>query len=105
MELLNNMADFPRYQYSEFLKGERDGQIVIRADTKEEFEEAKKYIDKIFTKHTEPIQDTRTTQAPSKTAKPIHIEKYQEVCEKCGAKKIMSKKGNMVCSAFCWTKK
>ena len=26
------------------------------------------------------------------------------LCEKCGAKKITSSKGNLICSAFCWNK-
>lgn len=41
----------------------------------------------------------------NKEQTPIPVEDFQEVCEKCGAKKILSKKGNMVCSAFCWTKR
>lgn len=93
---------YPKYQYSEFLKGERDGQIVIRADTKEEFEEAKRYIDKIFVKQ-EP-KDNRTTTAPSRKEVPIHVEQFQDVCERCGSKKGISKKGNAYCLAKCWLK-
>lgn len=36
--------------------------------------------------------------------KPIGIGEFQDKCEKCGADKILSKKGNMVCKNFCWTK-
>lgn len=55
------MADkqFPRYQYSEFIKGGgRDGQIVIRSDDKAEFEEDKKYIDTIVAKHN-PVEEQK----------------------------------------------
>ncbi len=37
--------------------------------------------------------------------KPMPVEEFEKTCENCGAKKILSKKGNMVCSKFCWVKK
>lgn len=46
-------------------------------------------------------------QTPANKAiinKSIPIEQFQEVCERCGAKKVLSKKGNMVCSKYCWLK-
>lgn len=42
--------DYPMYQYSVFLNGNRDEQIVIRTDTFEELLEAKKNVNKILEK-------------------------------------------------------
>lgn len=92
------MSENKKYQYSVFLNGSRDEQLVIRTDTFDELLEAKKNIDRIITKRegeSKPIANTKS----------IPVEQFQETCERCGAKKILSKKGNMVCSEFCWTKK
>jgi len=52
------MSDYPAYQYSVFLKGSRDEQLVIRADNWEEFMELKKNADVIISKvETKPTQN------------------------------------------------
>ncbi len=88
-----NEKGFPLYQYSIFLNGSRDEQLVIRADTFEELVEAKKNIDKILTKR----QNTPTTSqdAPQQT-------EDLGTCSKCGAANKLSKNGKPYCSSLCW---
>lgn len=50
-------------------------------------------------------EEVASSPVVSQPSKPITVAEYEEKCNKCGSKKILSKKGNMVCSAFCWTKK
>lgn len=58
------MSDFiggyPKYQYSVFLKGSRDEQIVIRADDWEEFKALKTNVDAIVDKHKEEALESRS---------------------------------------------
>ena len=99
------MADFPKYQYSEFLKGQRDGQIVIRADTVEEFEEAKRYLNTIVAKHNQnaPVVSPVAPQQGEQRAA-VSVEQFQEMCQNCNIPKVQSKKGNMYCPNKCWLK-
>ncbi len=59
----------PKYQYSIFLNGRRDEQLVIRADTFEELLEAKKNIDVIIAKREQEAQEEKkaVSQAPGAT--------------------------------------
>ena len=58
-------SNYPKYQYSIFLKNKRDEQLVIRVDTWSEFKKAKenvnKILDKVETKDEDPewIKDTK----------------------------------------------
>lgn len=53
-----------------------------------------------------PSWNTETNKANKEVQQQsIPVENFQEVCNRCGAKKILSKKGNMVCSKYCWVKK
>lgn len=87
------MTDYPKYQYSVFLKGTKDEQLVIRADTWEEFIELKKKSDVIISKvEIKPAYQPKDVMAGQK-------------CPKCGAKMTgPSAKGNYYCSAKCWLK-
>ncbi len=49
------MNSYSKYQYSIFLNGSRDEQLVIRTDTFEELLEAKKNIDKIVIKREQEV--------------------------------------------------
>jgi len=77
---------YPTYQYSIFLKGSKDEQLVIRADNWEDFVEAKKKADVIIKKvETKPQQ-------------PLPITKPDATCAKCGGEMVyregISKKNN-----------
>ena len=52
-------------------------------------------------------QDSKThvTNPIAEQKRPMSVDEFEDTCDKCGAKKILSKKGNKVCSKFCWTKK
>jgi len=56
---------YPKYQYSIFLKGAKDEQLVIRADDWDEFIELKKNADAIITK-VEKVEDKPHLKAKCK---------------------------------------
>ena len=55
-----------------------------------------------------PLQNTSVTpsDAPQqgKQTAAIPIEQFEQTCPNCGAKKILSKKGNLYCENRCWLK-
>ena len=84
---------YPTYQYSIFLKGSKDEQLVIRADNWDEFVEAKKKANAIISK---------VEAAPQVAAQP----KPSDVCNKCGAEMINNPKtGKWFCKNKCWLNK
>ncbi len=100
---------FNRFQYSEFT-GEK-GQLVFRADT---YDELVAYCGEagitlprkqIVTQQPQSPATTPASPISKPISKPMSVGEFEQKCEKCGSKKILSKKGNMVCSDFCWTKK
>lgn len=96
-----------RYQYSKFLGDNREEQIVIRCDNWEEFKEAGINIGVNVDKIVHPPEEKNEPTKPitKETQKPIDIRDYENLCEKCGSKKGISKAGNPYCLAKCWLKK
>lgn len=75
---------YPAFQYSVFLKGDKDQQIVIRASNWEEFVESKKKVNEILEKVG---------------------GKEERKCEKCGAEMVHNPKtGKWFCKEKCWLK-
>lgn len=91
---------YPRYQYSVFTNDPKNGQLVIRCETFKELLDAKRDIDQILEKI-----GAKDVVIEKPIQKSIPVEQFQEKCERCGANKILSRKGNMVCEKFCWTKR
>jgi len=56
---MDDFTSFPKFQYSEFFKNGRDGQMVIRSNNWEEFKELKVKLDEIMLKH-QPVKPTQT---------------------------------------------
>lgn len=54
--------EYPKYQYSIFLKNGKDEQLVIRSDSFEELVEAKKNIEKIMEKRADTVTSTVSTK-------------------------------------------
>lgn len=86
----------------------RDQEIEVKGL----IEEAMRGIDWAISQGLKPSWNEETNKEALKdqeVVKPVQqkalpVEQFQETCDRCGAKKIMSKKGNMVCSKYCWTK-
>lgn len=90
---------FPLYQYSVFLQGNRDEQLVIRTNTFEELIEAKKNIDRIITK-----REQSTPQASPNASQQIQQPNLGN-CPKCNAPMIHNPKtGKNFCKDKCWLK-
>ena len=87
---------YPKYQYSIFLKGSKDEQLVIRADTWEEFKKLKAKADII----TKKVTATPYQQQPVKDV----VE--GQTCRKCQkAKMVLNPKTNKwFCEDKCWLK-
>ena len=89
-----------------------DAQYVVRSDNKEDFE---MMVEWVKSKVTHVIPTTTSPTAPqTEVAKafnqpapgmPDTIPVSLKECKKCGAPEIVSKKGNIVCSKFCWLQK
>lgn|SRR3990167_6839866 len=73
---MDSTREYPKYQYSVFLRNSRDEQIVIRTETFEDLLEAKREINKILDKVETKTQDE---------------ESNGEKCVKCGAPAIRKK--------------
>ena len=92
-----------KLQWSQF-QGKQE-QVVIRCDDEKEFDElVKKYKEG----ETTPKGNPQVKATPYQSA-PVDSQETKDAmdnvpCKKCGAKQILSKKGNWVCSDFCWTK-
>ncbi len=70
---------YPKFQYSYFIGGNKDEQLVIRADTFEEFKQAKTDVDKIITKREESNKQTQAAPVqPDENICPTHNVAYQE---------------------------
>lgn len=61
-------------------------------------------MNKAMTQPTRKTVDKRVEKY--NTGKPDGAQKQllEKPCKKCGAKMVMSSKGNVICSDFCWTK-
>ena len=85
---------YPKYQYSIFLKGTKDEQLVIRADDWDEFLELKKKADVIINK--------AITATPYQAA-PVKDVNEGTKCQKCGAKRVLNPNtGKWFCEKKCW---
>lgn len=89
---VKQQTPYPLYQYSIFLGGNRDEQLVIRANTFTELIEAKKNIDKIVTKRE---QASASSQPPA-----------QLTCNFCGERAeerqgVSKSKGKKYHGIFC----
>ena len=94
------MSDYPAYQYSVFLKGSRDEQLVIRAENWEDFLRLKENADVIIKK----VEAPKVTSTPYQAA-PVKDIMEGQMCRKCGAKMVLNPKtGNWFCSNKCWLK-
>lgn len=89
---------FPKYQYSVFLNGSRDEQLVIRADTFEEFQQLKADANSILAWTTPravvsqpapaPVAPPPAAQpqyAPPQPTAPVQSPLQAVVCPKCGS--------------------
>lgn len=87
------IEEFPKFQYSEFIKtSTQDGQFVVRAETIEEFKIALSEMQKVM-----GLADEKSGTAE---AQPSTFGK----CAKCGAWNKQSKTGNIYCGDLCWKK-
>ena len=71
------MSDYPKYQYSVFLKNKRDEQLVIRVDTWKEFKKAKENVNKILDK----VEATESTDPDPEWIKETQVEESFPVCK------------------------
>ncbi|MGH2611561.1 MAG: hypothetical protein ACRDFB_00760 [Rhabdochlamydiaceae bacterium] len=88
-----------KFQWSIFPKDNKEEQYVVRENNFADFIIAVNEIRNLI-----GIDLVGLKKQEGETKKAIPILQFEETCEKCGAKKILSKKGNLVCSEFCWTK-
>lgn len=95
--VMNVTKGYPVYQYSYFVNGSRDEQLVIREDNFEAFKEAKRNIDQIIEK--------RKTEAATKEIPLTPTETTPMLCNTCGQPAViksgMSKKGKAWKGIFC----
>ncbi len=90
---------YPAFQYSVFLKGSKDEQLVIRAENWEEFKEYKKKANAI-------IEKVQPQGEPEPPAEPRPEPKKEANCNKCGAEMVLNPKtGKWFCVKKCWLKK
>lgn len=95
-----------KYQWSRFVGANRDEQVVVRCDNWDEFLDAMDNIENEFfvaPAPIKPIVDTRTIQAPNKTAIPIPVSEFEKKCQRCGAQMVTNPKtGKIFCKEKCW---
>ena len=85
---------YPKYQWSTFLKGNRDEQIVLRTDDWHEFLGEVKKIKEALAKQETPKKDVYE-----------RYDEAQDKCQKCGAERVKNPKtGKYFCKEKCWLK-
>ena len=92
---------YPEYQYSVFLNGDRERQVVVRAKTWAGFLKKKAKVDTLMPKKVVPVQ-------PTQPAQPQPVKAFitgDAKCSKCGSPMAISKAGNPYCKNTCWLKK
>ena len=80
------MADYPKYQYSLFLNGGREEQVVIRAEEWEDLIEAKKNIDKIVEKRQ--MNDSVKGDPDPKWIQGVDEGMVKPQCPKCKSEMV-----------------
>jgi hypothetical protein len=98
-EIING---FPKFQFSQF--DSKGGQLVVRCNDKEEFENLVGFSIKDFITTEQIAHQLNATEQNSNTSN--YAVKPQPVqlgnCDKCGAPNSLSKAGKPYCSAKCW---